>query len=173
MIFAPSTGSLYLGSLPTRLTRMSPHDAPSSSCDDLRHGACDMLPHVRLSDVDGYDAVRRDRVPNAGLQGRRVRRCRRDAGKRAEAEDQTGCACHDQEQASGKVRELALILVCLVMPSSHRSRLRSRRARLPRRARWLSRYAGTSYSGKGCRSCGRRSARELARHSLPAARPPA
>ena len=31
VMIAPSTGSLYLGSLPTRLTRMSLQDAPSSS----------------------------------------------------------------------------------------------------------------------------------------------
>src|SRR3984957_19502037 len=31
VMFAASTGSLYFGSLPTRLTRISPHDAPSSS----------------------------------------------------------------------------------------------------------------------------------------------
>src|ERR1700722_5258576 len=60
VIFAPSTGSLYFGSLPTILTRMSPHDAPSSSatiCAMVLATCCPMSALPTLTVTTPFGAI--------------------------------------------------------------------------------------------------------------------
>src|SRR5207237_10860149 len=79
-----------------------PYTTLFRSADDLRHRRGDVLTHIGLAAGHGNQAIRRDRIPDAGLEARRCRCGERAIGEAGIAKHEAGRGGADQEGADRK-----------------------------------------------------------------------
>src|SRR5207237_7748601 len=70
-----------------------PYTTLFRSADDLRHRRGDVLTHIGLAAGHGNQAIRRDRIPDAGLEARRCRCGERSEEHTSELQSHLNLVC--------------------------------------------------------------------------------